>query len=85
MKANIRFDHQLLAVESEHHVHAMLELVAPAGATSSMPTAAEAPTVTVSDPLIEAEATSVAVTVCEPAVPRVTANVFTPLSDGTKV
>ena len=30
MKANIRFDHQLLAVESEHHVHAMLELVAPA-------------------------------------------------------
>ncbi|MGI8707521.1 MAG: vWA domain-containing protein, partial [Actinomycetota bacterium] len=30
MKANIRFDHQLLAVESEHQVHAMLELVAPA-------------------------------------------------------
>ena len=30
MKANIRFDHQLLAVESEHHIHAMLELVAPA-------------------------------------------------------
>ncbi|MDQ5874803.1 MAG: VWA domain-containing protein, partial [Actinomycetota bacterium] len=30
MKANIRFDHQLLAIESEHQVHAMLELVAPA-------------------------------------------------------
>lgn len=29
MKANIRFDHELLAIESEHHVHAMLELTAP--------------------------------------------------------
>jgi Ca-activated chloride channel homolog len=30
MKAEIRLDHQLLAVEGEHTVHAMLELVAPA-------------------------------------------------------
>lgn len=29
MKASIRFDHQLLAVEGEHTVHGMLELVAP--------------------------------------------------------
>jgi hypothetical protein len=29
MKASIRLDHQLLAVESEHTVHAMLELAAP--------------------------------------------------------
>ena len=30
MDANIRFDHQLLAVESEHAVHCMLELDIPA-------------------------------------------------------
>ena len=29
MKASVRFDHQLLAVEGEHTVHGMLELVAP--------------------------------------------------------
>ena len=29
MKATVRFDHQLLAVEGEHNVHGMLELVAP--------------------------------------------------------
>ena len=29
MKANVRFDHRLLAVESEHTVHALLELNAP--------------------------------------------------------
>ncbi len=29
MKATVRFDHQLLAVEGEHTVHAMFELVAP--------------------------------------------------------
>jgi Ca-activated chloride channel family protein len=29
MKASVRLEHQLLAVESEHTVHAMLELVAP--------------------------------------------------------
>src|SRR3954454_18280216 len=29
MKTNLRFDHQLLAVESEHDVHCMLELHAP--------------------------------------------------------
>jgi Ca-activated chloride channel family protein len=29
MKAPVRFDHELLAVEGEHTVHAMLELVAP--------------------------------------------------------
>lgn len=29
MKGSIRLDHTLLAVEGEHHVHAMLELVAP--------------------------------------------------------
>ena len=28
--ASIRFDHQLLAVERDHHVHCMLELTAPA-------------------------------------------------------
>ncbi|HVL63553.1 MAG TPA: VWA domain-containing protein [Actinomycetota bacterium] len=30
MKASLRLDHELLAVEGEHTVHAMLELVAPA-------------------------------------------------------
>jgi Ca-activated chloride channel family protein len=30
MKASVRFDHELLAVEGEHTVHAMLEVVAPA-------------------------------------------------------
>ncbi len=30
MDANLRFDHQLLAVESEHAVHCMLELDVPA-------------------------------------------------------
>lgn len=30
MDANVRFDHQLLAVEGEHDVHCMLELQAPA-------------------------------------------------------
>lgn len=30
MEANVRLDHELLAVEGEHTVHAMLELVAPA-------------------------------------------------------
>jgi Ca-activated chloride channel family protein len=29
MEANVRFDHQFLAVESEHAVHCMLELVVP--------------------------------------------------------
>lgn len=29
LRASMRFDHQLLAVEREHHVHCMLELVAP--------------------------------------------------------
>jgi len=29
MNANVRLEHQLLAVESEQSVHAMLELVAP--------------------------------------------------------
>jgi len=29
MKAHIRLEHELLAVETEHRVHAMLELVAP--------------------------------------------------------
>jgi secreted protein with Ig-like and vWFA domain len=29
MKASVRLEHQLLAVESEHTVHAMLELTAP--------------------------------------------------------
>jgi Ca-activated chloride channel family protein len=29
MRANVRFDHHLLAVETEHRVHGMLELVAP--------------------------------------------------------
>src|SRR5262245_13715990 len=33
LDATIRFDHSLLAVESEHTVHAMLELVAPAAPT----------------------------------------------------
>lgn len=33
MRASVRFEHQLLAVETEHRVHAMLELVAP-GATA---------------------------------------------------
>ncbi|MDP9331867.1 MAG: VWA domain-containing protein [Actinomycetota bacterium] len=32
MDANVRFDHQLLAVESEHAVHCMLELDVPAAA-----------------------------------------------------
>ena len=27
--ASVRFDHQLLAVEAEHHVHCMLEPTAP--------------------------------------------------------
>ncbi|MDP9222327.1 MAG: VWA domain-containing protein [Actinomycetota bacterium] len=31
MKALVRFEHQLLAVESEHQVNCMLELLAPAG------------------------------------------------------
>ena len=31
MDANVRFDHQLLAVEGDHDVHCMLELEAPAG------------------------------------------------------
>ena len=30
MRTNLRFDHNLLAVEGEHDVHCMLELVAPA-------------------------------------------------------
>jgi Ca-activated chloride channel family protein len=34
MEANIRLDHELLAVEGEHTVHAMLELSAPAGPTN---------------------------------------------------
>jgi len=29
MQARVRFDHQLLAVETEHHVHCLLELTAP--------------------------------------------------------
>lgn len=29
MRANVRFDHQLLVVETEHRVHSMLELLAP--------------------------------------------------------
>jgi hypothetical protein len=29
MKASVRLEHQLLAVESEHTVHAMLELTTP--------------------------------------------------------
>src|SRR2546422_9265271 len=29
MKATVRLEHQLLAVETEHEVHAMLQLVAP--------------------------------------------------------
>ena len=33
MKASVRFDHQLLAVEGEHTVHAMLELQAPSAPT----------------------------------------------------
>jgi Ca-activated chloride channel family protein len=35
MKATVRLDHELLAVEGEHTVHAMLELVAPAPAQTS--------------------------------------------------
>jgi Ca-activated chloride channel family protein len=37
MEANVRFDHQLLAVEGEHEVHCMLELAAPAAAQSDRP------------------------------------------------
>lgn len=33
MKATVRLEHQLLAVEAEHTVHAMLELTAPAAPT----------------------------------------------------
>ncbi len=33
--ASVRFDHQLLAVESEHQVHCMLELAAPAAASTA--------------------------------------------------
>ena len=29
MRASVRFDHELLAVEHEHDVHCMLELLAP--------------------------------------------------------
>jgi Ca-activated chloride channel family protein len=32
---NLRFDHQLLAVEAEHHVHCMLELTAPPAPTTA--------------------------------------------------
>jgi Ca-activated chloride channel homolog len=35
MEANIRLDHELLAVEGEHTVHAMLELSAPAAPTNT--------------------------------------------------
>src|SRR3954454_4556749 len=37
MKTNLRFDHQLLAVESEHDVHCMLELHAPPAPTVDRP------------------------------------------------
>ncbi len=37
MKAKIRFDHHLLAVESEHSVHCMLELDAPAAPVVDRP------------------------------------------------
>lgn len=37
MEANVRFDHQLLAVEGEHDVHCMLELEAPAAAETGRP------------------------------------------------
>jgi len=33
--ASVRFDHQLLAVERDHHVHCMLELTAPAAVAST--------------------------------------------------
>ena len=35
MKTDVRLEHQLLAVETEHAVHAMLELTAPPAATAS--------------------------------------------------
>jgi Ca-activated chloride channel family protein len=37
VKTNLRFDHQLLAVESEHDVHCMLELHAPPAPTVDRP------------------------------------------------
>ncbi len=37
MDANVRFDHQLLAVEGEHEVHCMLELEAPAAPDTGRP------------------------------------------------
>jgi Ca-activated chloride channel homolog len=37
MKTNLRFDHQLLAVEGEHDVHCMLELHAPTAAEVTRP------------------------------------------------
>ena len=37
MDANVRFDHQLLAVEGEHDVHCMLELEAPAAPDTGRP------------------------------------------------
>ncbi|MGZ8733968.1 MAG: vWA domain-containing protein [Acidimicrobiia bacterium] len=37
MQANVRFDHHLLAVESEHTVHCMLELDAPAAPAAERP------------------------------------------------
>jgi hypothetical protein len=37
MQTNLRFDHQLLAVEGEHDVHCMLELHAPAAADGGEP------------------------------------------------
>jgi Ca-activated chloride channel family protein len=37
MKTNLRFDHQLLAVEGEHDVHCMLELHAPAAPDAARP------------------------------------------------
>jgi len=33
--AHVRFDHQLLAVERDHHVHCMLELTAPSAVAST--------------------------------------------------
>src|SRR5436309_15148344 len=35
MDANIRLDHNLISLESEHDVHAMLELSVPAGTESA--------------------------------------------------
>jgi Ca-activated chloride channel homolog len=37
MHANVRIDHQLLAVEAEHDVHVMLELAAPDAAPAARP------------------------------------------------